>query len=80
MPTVLTKRVARETPKLVRMPQGIRPLIATLTPDGIELRAKGTRTRYLLPYGVAWVQGARLMAAQQAAEKKERRTLRKALR
>ncbi len=77
MPTPLTKPIARETGRLVRTPTGVRPMIATLTAEGLELRAKGTRTRYLLPYGSAWIRAAQLAAAQQVAERKERRALRK---
>jgi F0F1-type ATP synthase epsilon subunit len=77
MPTYLSRPVSRETSKLVRLPQGTRPLVVTLTADGIELRAKGTRRPYLIPYGVAWVQGAKLAAAAQMAERKARRAARK---
>lgn len=80
MPTPLRRAVSRETAKLVRLPQGVRPLVATLTAEGIELRAKGTRTPYLIPYGVAWVQGARLKAAAQVAERKAKRAERRAAR
>lgn len=73
MPTRLTRSVARETSAFVRTPRGARPLIVTLTDEGLYVRAKGTRTSYLLPYHTAWVQAARLFAAAQVAEKTARR-------
>lgn len=80
MATKLTKSTAREVPSWVRTPKRMRPLIATLTPDGIELRAKGTRQTYLVPYGIAWITGAKLYAAAQVAEKKSAQIARRAAR
>lgn len=73
MTTELRKAVARELPHVVRTPTGTRPLVATITAAGVELRAKGTRTRYLLPWGAAWIRAAALHAA---AEKEARRAAR----
>lgn len=70
MTTELRKPVTRELSTLVRSAGRVRPLVATITAGGIELRQKGTRTRYLVPWGHAWVQGAKLHAAAVAAEKK----------
>lgn len=77
MTTVITKPVAREVPYRVRTPKATRPIIATLTVDGIALRAKGTRTTYVLPYGTARIRAAQLAAAAAAADRKAIRAARK---
>lgn len=56
-----------------------RPLIVTLRPEGLYLREKGRRTSYLLPWGRAYVQAARLaadakVAAKRAAAKERRQS------
>ena len=73
MATLVTRsRVVREIPA----PGRGRNLMVTLAPEGIILREKGTRTEYLLPYGVAFVRGAALKAdadrRAKAAARKER--------
>lgn len=73
MTTIITKPVAREVPYRVRTPKATRPIIATLTVHGIALRAKGTRTTYLLPYGTAWIRAAQLAAAEATAARKAAR-------
>jgi hypothetical protein len=45
---ILTKPVRRETPVLDRG----RPLIVTLHPRYLEVRRKGTRETYTIPYDV----------------------------
>lgn len=76
MATLVTKsKVTRECPPLsVRS----RPLIVTLAADGIQLREKGRRTSYLMPYGHAYVSAARLFADAERRRKKEERKLRRA--
>ena len=76
--TVLTRPVTRELDYLIRDRGRVRPMMATFTASGIELRAKGTRTSFLLPWGSAYVRAAQLAAAAKAAEKKQLRALRKA--
>jgi hypothetical protein len=73
MTTVLTKPVARETPHWVRTPKRMRPLVVTLSREGILVRAKGTRKSYVLPYGTAWVKAAELEADLRRREKKLKR-------
>ena len=71
--TALTKPVTRELGYLVRDRGKTRPMMATMTASGIEFRAKGTRTSFLLPWGAAYVRSAQLAAAAKAAEKKQLR-------
>lgn len=77
MTTELRRAVARELGTFVRSAGRVRPLVATITAQGLELRQKGTRTRYVLPWGVAWVQAAKLHAAEQAAARKAARAERR---
>lgn len=52
------------------------PLIVTLNAVGLELRVKGTRTRFLLPYELAYLRAAQLVADQRIRTKRSRRTTR----
>lgn len=70
------KRVAHETPALTRY-RGARPIIVTITSAGLELRAKGTRQKYMLPFGIALgkaqeLEADRIRAARKAARKAKR--------
>lgn len=56
------------------------PLVVELKPEGVYLREKGRRTGYLVPYGVAYITGARLEADRIRREKLAKRQERKALR
>lgn len=51
-------------------------LVATVTPEGLYVREHRRRTSYLLPWGHAFVQAAKLAAdrirAEKAAERKTR--------
>lgn len=71
MTTPLTKPVAREIPVLAA--RGQTTMIVTLTEAGIEFRVKGTRTSYLLPYGVAYTRAATLEADRTLAAKRSGR-------
>jgi hypothetical protein len=62
--TKLHKPVTRE---VVRANET--PLVVTLTADGLQLREKGRRTRYLLPYGYAFVRAASLEADRRRRDK-----------
>lgn len=53
------------------------PLVVELKPEGVYLREKGRRIGYLVPYGMAYVVGARLEADRARREKAERRKARK---
>lgn len=55
------------------------PLVVTLTAEGLVLRQKGRRTRYLLPYGYAYVRGATLAAQAIVASKPARKKVRRSL-
>ncbi len=68
--TPLTRRVTREGAP-ARTP---RPLVATLTLAGLELREKGRRVSYLLPWGHACVHAAQLEADGVRSERRARRT------
>lgn len=52
-------------------------LVVQLSPEGIYLREAGKRTKFLLPYGVAFVQAARIHVDNErrakAAARKTRR-------
>lgn len=67
MTTPLTKPVAREVRLNALAP---RPMVVTLTAAGITFRLKGTRTTYLLPYGVAHTRAALLEADRLRAAKR----------
>lgn len=47
--------------------------IVTMTPEGLYMRIKGTRTSYLVPWGRAFMFGARLAADAVIAERHKRR-------
>lgn len=70
MTTPLTKPVSREVRLNALAP---RPMIVTLTESGITFRLKGTRTSYLLPYGVAHTRAATLEADRALAAKRSGR-------
>jgi hypothetical protein len=74
MTTPLTRNVARE---VVRA--GTKPLIVTLTLAGVQFRVKGTRTSYLLPYGVAYTRAAHLEADQMIRSRRARRRVSRGL-
>lgn len=59
----------------VYLPDGT-TLIVALTPTGLMLKEPRRRTGYLVPYGHAFLVGARLSADQQRAEKKSSRMAR----
>lgn len=67
--TRLTKPVVREVASGLAGP----PLIVTLTLGGLELRVKGTRTRYLLPWELAYLRAAQLVADERIRAKRSRR-------
>lgn len=48
-------------------------LVVELAPEGIYLRERRRRTRYLLPYGVAFVRAAMLAAEEQRRTQKAAR-------
>jgi hypothetical protein len=48
-------------------------LVITLAPEGAWIREKGRRTAYLMPYGVAYQQAARMAVDAQRREKKAKR-------
>jgi hypothetical protein len=56
------------------------PLVVTLETHGVRFREPRRRTSYLLPYGVGFVEAARLFAdaerRRKAAEKKAKRAAR----
>jgi len=56
------------------------PLVVELRPEGLWLREKGRQKGYLLPYGVAYIVGARLEADRLVREKKAARKERAAAR
>jgi hypothetical protein len=73
MATLLTKPVVREVASTVfRAPA----LIVTLAAHGIEFRAKGTRTRYTLPYEVGYLRAATLAADAARAARRTPRAVR----
>lgn len=75
MATLVTKsKVTREVPPLSARS---RPYIVTLVPEGIQLREKGRRTAYLMPYGHAYVGAARLHADAERRRKALERKLRR---
>jgi hypothetical protein len=53
-------------------------LVATMAPEGIYMREHKRRTAYLVPWGLVYLQGAKLEAARRAAEKLAERKARKA--
>jgi hypothetical protein len=69
MTTPLSKPVAR----VVRTSGTAPALVVTLTEAGIAFRIKGTRTSYLLPYGVAYTRAATLEADRTLAAKRSGR-------
>lgn len=71
--TQLRKPVIREVSATVRDAGRVRPLVIRLIDAGLELRQKGCRTTYLLPYGVAWIKAAQLAADARRAERKQRK-------
>ena len=52
-------------------------LVVTLAPEGMWIREKGRRTAYLMPYGIAYQQAARMAVD---AARRERKAKRKAKR
>jgi hypothetical protein len=52
-------------------------LIVSLTPEGIELRQKGRRKRYVVPYGVVYQRGAEIEAVAMKRERDAKRKARK---
>lgn len=67
------RTVTREIPGSVRAA----PLMVTLAPEGIYFREKGRRTKYLVPYGMGKLLGARLYNEE---KKREHEALKKARR
>lgn len=56
-------------------------LVATLAPEGLYVRAKGQRVEYPpIPYGQLYLIAARLYNAEQDAEKRTKRNVRRAAR
>lgn len=77
MATRLNRPVARETD----VTHDARPIIVTLSSEGVILREKGRRKSFTLPYRRAFVMAARLEAdATVAAKKSKRRVSRSLLR
>jgi hypothetical protein len=66
--TKLTRPLRREVSSLHHG-----PLIVLLTEEGLYLRQKGRRMKYLLPYGRAYQNAASLEADRQRAERKAKR-------
>ena len=48
-------------------------LVVTLAPEGMWIREKGRRTAYLMPYGVAYQQAARMAVDAERRERKAKR-------
>ncbi|HET6497420.1 MAG TPA: hypothetical protein VFH61_18895 [Thermoleophilia bacterium] len=48
-------------------------LVVTLAPEGAWIRERGRRTAYLMPYGVAYQQAARMAVDAQRRERKAKR-------
>jgi hypothetical protein len=69
--TVLNRKLNREVPATVREAGRRRAIILELRPGDpcMWLRQKGTRTRYALPYEVAYVQAVRLEVDRRRREK-----------
>ena len=70
--TRLTRPVTREVATLSGS-----SLIVTLSPEGVVFREKRRRTRFLLPYGVAFLEAVeRHIQAERRAKRTERRARR----
>jgi hypothetical protein len=54
------------------------PLVVSMMPEGLYVREHGRRTAYLVPWGMAYVYGARLAAERIRAEKSAARKARRA--
>jgi hypothetical protein len=55
------------------------PLVVTLMPEGIVLREPRRRKGFLLPYGMAFAQAARLFVEAERAKKRPRRKVKRSL-
>lgn len=65
--TRLTRPVRRE---VMSLHHG--PLVVTLAEEGVYLRQKGRRTKFLIPYGVAYQRAVALTVDASRREKKAR--------
>jgi hypothetical protein len=72
MATRLSRHVAREVST-----RHWGELIVTLTPEGLELRQKGRRKRYVVGYGMIYQRGAEIEAVALKKEREARRKARK---
>lgn len=70
--TELTRPVKRKV-----VTQRSQPLVVTLAPEGIWLREPRRRVAYLMPYGTAFAQAARMYADAERAKKKAARAAKK---
>ena len=68
--TQLHRPMIREVSVTVRDAGRVRPLVVGLTDYGFELRQKGSRQRYFLPYALAWLRAAELAAAARREARK----------
>lgn len=76
--TELTKPVTRFiTVADLERRGSIEVLAVTLSGEGLIMRKKGKRTRYVLPFTSAWWRAADLEAQRQMREKKAARAARK---
>ncbi len=76
MATRLSKPVTRETAAHWER----RPIMASMTLDGIMLWKKGTRTRYTLPFEAAYWSAVKLAAEEILRQKRAEREARRKLR
>lgn len=70
--TTLRHPVTRATGWTVRDAGKVRPIVVTLSPDGIRLRQFGRRACYVLPYPAAYGQAVKLAVAEKRREKGKR--------
>ena len=67
--------VERSTVRRAVTTQRGQTLVVTLAPEGAWIREKGRRTAYLMPYGVAYQQAARMAVDLTRRTKKAKRRI-----
>lgn len=71
--TAINRPVRRETATYKRDAGRSRALLVELHPSHIEMRCKGTRRRFLVPYDAVYDLGCKLLARAAREEKRARK-------